>query len=326
MDSLIVIDDQPLTIDDMLGRLAQFLRLNVADGDASRHTLRTYMSHVKQFVEWCEAQGLHPARASHEDLVQFRRFLVEGRGYKRGTIAYKLNAVRRFYEAARAWGLRADNPAEGLRAPRDPTSRRDRILERYLSPEEVHRLLDAPPTSTIAGRRDRAILRLFYYHGLRVSAVVRLNMEHLIGSDPFQMRIEGKGRKSRSIFLVDPSLSALRQWLSARREVKGVEIGLDAPVFVSLDRPTYGTRLTTEGVRWFINMWLMKCDLKRPGLSCHALRHAHATHVIEKDPGLLLSLSRELGHSNIETTQTYLHAAQALLKNPASVLEGGGGQ
>lgn len=322
MGDLIVVDERAVTMPDMLERLAEFLRLNVAEGDASQHTLRTYMSHIRQFLEWCVLEDLHPITASREDLINFRRFLIEEQDYKRGTVAYKLNAVRRFYEAARAWGMRPDNPAEGLRAPRDPTSRRDRILERYLSEEDIGALLDAPPTDTLVGVRDRAMLRLMYYHGLRVSEIVRLSMQHLIGGKPYQVRISGaKGGKDRGVFLVKTSLTALNVWLAARQGMEGVAGGLEAPVFVSLDRPTFGTRLTPEGVRWVVDGWLTECDLKRPGVSCHALRHAHATHVVKKKPEILLILSGEMGHASVVTTQAYLHVAQALTENPASVLE-----
>jgi site-specific recombinase XerD len=305
-----------------LEQVARFLRLNVAEGDASEHTLRTYMAHIGQFVDWCVSEELHPARVTHEQMIWFRRYLTEEMGYKRGTVAYKLNAVRRFYEAARAWGLRTDNPAEGLKAPKDPTSRRDHILERYLSPDEVKLLLNAPPADTVAGVRDRAILRLFYFHGLRVSEVVRLSMGDLIGGRPYQVRLrQAKGGKDRTIFLVQSSLTALAAWLAMRGGIKGVTPGENGPVFVSLDHPTGGTRLTTEGVRWIVDGWLTECGLKRPGVSCHALRHAHATHVVMADPDLLLSLSNEMGHGSVVVTQTYLHVAGALTRNPASVLE-----
>jgi len=323
MDDMVIVNEGALVQPDMLDRLAEFLRLNVAEGDASPHTLRTYMTHIRQFLEWCVDAGVHPVKASRDDLIDFRRYLVEEKTYKRGTVAYKLNAVRRFYEAARAWGMRPDNPAQGLRAPRDATSRRDRILERYLSEEDVATLLDAPPNDTLAGVRDRAILRLMYFHGLRVSEIVRLRMEDLIGGSPsYQVRLSGaKGGKDRSVFLVKTSLTALRRWLAARQEMEGVTSGLAAPVFVSLDRPTFGTQLTPEGVRWVVDGWLTACDLKRPGLSCHALRHAHATHAVKKRPDILLTLSDEMGHASVVTTQTYLNVAQALTENPASVLE-----
>jgi site-specific recombinase XerD len=321
---VILVEAKPIAKADLLDldRLAEFLRLNVAEGDASAHTLRTYMTHIRQFFGWCYDMDIHPATASRDDMISFRRFLVEEMGYKRGTIAYKLNSVRRFYEAARAWGFRTDNPAEGLRAPKDPTGRRDRILERYLSPEDVQKLLAAPPTNTLAGVRDRAILRLMYFHGLRVSEVTRMDMGDLAGGQPFQVRIrKAKGGKDRSVFLVKSSLASLKAWLGARQGIDNVDRGTSSPVFVSLDRPTHGTRLTTEGVRWIVDGWLVECDLKRPGVSCHALRHAHATHVAMKKPEILLNLSGEMGHASITTTQAYLHVAQALTENPASVLE-----
>lgn len=143
---------------DAFERLADFLRLNVAEGDASENTIRAYLSHIAQFVAWCAENGIEPARASEHDLAVYRRALAQA-GYKRSSIGVMLSAVRRFYEAAIWRGLRADNPAAGLKPPRDHTTRRDRIIERYLSEEEVDALLATPDWSP-GGIRDRAMMSL----------------------------------------------------------------------------------------------------------------------------------------------------------------------
>ena len=115
--ALMATDKADLTKPDILDAFAAFLRLNVAQGDASPQTVRSYHAHVGQYVTWCDEEGIELAGAREEDLEAYRRHLVDA-DYTRGTISVKLSAVRRLYQAAVWRGLRADNPAEGLKAPR----------------------------------------------------------------------------------------------------------------------------------------------------------------------------------------------------------------
>ena len=154
----------------LLVDFGEFLRLHVADGDASEHTIQSYHSNAAQFVRWCQDEGLDPARATERDLIAYRKYLTER--YTRGTVAVKLAAVKRLFEAATWHGLRPDNPAAGLRAPRDKTERAERI--KFLPLEGLRRLLNAPRDDTPSGIRDRVILALMGRHGLRVSEVAHL--------------------------------------------------------------------------------------------------------------------------------------------------------
>ncbi len=106
---------------DILADFAKFLRLHTADGDASPATIRSYHSNAGQFVAWCAERGINPATATEDDIATYRRELVAQ--YKVGTVAVKLAAIRRLYEAAVWHGLRQDNPAAGQRAPKDRTAR-----------------------------------------------------------------------------------------------------------------------------------------------------------------------------------------------------------
>jgi site-specific recombinase XerD len=115
--------DDPTSLTEIFGR---FLRLYVAEGDASPATIRTYYAQATQYVAWCQQQGVSPSTAAENDIIAYRKYLVET-GYKPTTIALKLAVVRRLYEAIRWWGLRNDNPAAGIKAPRDRTNREERV-------------------------------------------------------------------------------------------------------------------------------------------------------------------------------------------------------
>jgi len=301
--------------DVLLDRLAEFLRLNVAEGDAADSTIRVYLIHIRQFVAWCKTRDIDPATATPHDLALFRRALAEAE-YKRNSIGAKLSAVRRFYEAAIWHGYRNDNPAAGLKPPREHTSKRDRILERYLTPKQVRHLL-AAPDDTDAGKRDHAMLGLMYYHGLRVSEVVGLELDDIMRGDPTRLMIaHSKGGRSRTIVMVSVSLTLLDTWLAVRDAYADMQ---NRTVFVSFCVSQPGTPLTTQGVRFVVNGYLKDLGYYREGVSCHALRHAHASHVMAAG-GDIVALANEMGHASVETTGVYTHVVDAEKRNPAAIL------
>lgn len=302
--------------DILLDRLAEFLRLNVAEGDAAESTIQMYAHHIEQYVDWCASEGINPAAASTHELTLYRRALAEA-GYARDTIGAKLSAVRRFYEAAIWHGYRQDNPAAGIKPPREHTSKRDRILERYLTEEQIRALLDAPDMSGFVGKRDQAIMALMYYHGLRVSEVVRLELDDLPPGEPRKLIVRrSKGGRTRTVILVESSLEILDAWLAVRDKHADTQC---TTVFVSFCVSQPGTPLSRDGARWIVNGYLKELGYYREGLSCHALRHAHATHVMAAG-GNIVALAQEMGHASVETTGVYTHVADAVEQNPAALL------
>lgn len=304
----------PLNTERMLSGLAEFLNINVAEGDAAERTIKLYMTHIGQFVAWCWDQDIDPALAKKADLALYRRDLVTT-GLERSTIGVKLAAIRRLFDAAISHGMRKDNPATGVKPPRDHTTRRDRILERYISPDDVQALLETPDTSRTVGIRDLAILALFYYHGMRVSEVAALKLENLI-DDRIHI-VKSKGGKSRVLLLATKSRPILDDWLAARGEL--VSRHSNDAVFLSASRATRGNPLSVQGVRYVVNSHLRKSGIYRTGISCHALRHAHASHVLANG-GDIYALAQSMGHSKITTTTDYLHVVSAVEQNPAEFL------
>ena len=94
---------------------AEFLQLEVGDGAASTDTIRNYISHTKQYFNWCKDNLLQPLEAEADDIKQYRKFLIES-GKKNKTIATKLNIIRRLYQAAIVKGLISTNPVDGIKA------------------------------------------------------------------------------------------------------------------------------------------------------------------------------------------------------------------
>jgi len=323
MDKMTTIHTQaplavPVPIEDLRTAFAEFLRLDVAQGDASPETIRTYLGQVTAYLTWCQAEGIHPAVATEEDLKQYRAALISA-GYARATMATKLAAVRRFYAMARARGYRPDNPAEGVKAPLDRTDRAERV--KWLPLQAVRDLLEAPDPATAKGKRDRAILTLMAIHGLRVVEVARLQVGDLDpeARDQGTLTVKGKGDKIRTVILVDESAAALEEWLAVRSHVAAEG---DVAFFVSLQRNGgRGTAMSRRGIREAVDGYLEALGLKRAGVSCHSLRHSFAT--LSRAAGARLdALARAMGHASVTTTQVYADIVDAAAENPARFLVG----
>jgi integrase/recombinase XerD len=192
---------------------AKFLRLHTADGDASSATIRSYYSNAGQFVAWCAERSINPATVTEDDIAVYRRELVAQ--YAMGTVGVKLVAIRRLYEAAVWRGLRQDNPAAGLKAPKDKTERAERI--KFLPLDGLRQLLEAPEGGNPTAVRDRAILTLMGRHGLRVSEVAGLTIDSADFAGT--IKVIGKGYKTRTVYLTETSAGALRAWLDIRGSV-----------------------------------------------------------------------------------------------------------
>ena len=306
--------------------LAEFLRLNLAGGDASESTIRAHLSHFRQFHAWCDERAIAPALVTVEDLKAYRRHLVREpytdrrtghvRYYARATIARKLETLRRLYDAATSWGLRMDNPAAGLKPPRDATCAPDRV--RFLPMARFQALLDAPDTASIKGRRDRAVLMLMGYHGLRVSTVAQLRVDGVdVSADPPTLRVVSKGAKQRTVYLTDHTAGILGDWLACRSEVACEG---EPCVFVTLDRRTRGHGMTPRALRYMVDGYLARLGLKSESVSCHALRHSFATWSLAGG-AKLLAVSDALGHAQVTTTQRYAKIADQIRENPTRYLE-----
>ncbi len=301
---------------DLEAAFADFLRLDVAQGDASLETIRTYTGQLTAFLDWCEREGIHPALATADDLKLYRKSLIEG-GYARATVAGRLNTVRRFYTMATAHGYRPDNPAQGLRAPRDKTDRAERV--KWLPLASLQALLGAPDPATVKGRRDRAILALMGIHGLRRVEITRLTTDK-IDLDAGTLRVCGKGDKWRTIDLVDITRNLLQAHYSTRFPSGSVVEG--RRVFVSISRHgKQGESLSVLGVSKMVDGFLEALGMKCKGVSCHSLRHSFATHALAAG-ARLDAISRALGHADLKSTMVYSQIVDRQKQNPAAFLVG----
>lgn len=300
-------------VGDILSGFGAYLQRRAADGDPSNATLKAYEGEAGRFVAWCMASGLNPLTLTEDDLIDYRKSLI-AQGYSRDTIALKLAAVRRLYDAAYRRGLRTDNPALLVKAPRARTAREDRV--KFLPLDGLKQVLAAPEGDAPRAIRDRAMLALMGVHGLRVAEVAGLRMGDLdlrVGI----LHVLGKGRKTRQVYLTDNTKSALSEWVAVRKSAALPRID---EVFVVVGNHHNGEPISERGIRWLVDDYLSDLGLKGQGVSCHSLRHSAATWA-RAGGAKLDAIAAMLGHSHIGTTQTYAAIVDKIKDNPARFLE-----
>jgi integrase/recombinase XerC len=311
----------------MKASLESFLEHLSLNENASDHTVRAYESDLRQFHGFL-AQQLNRRRADVTpqdiDRGQVRAFLGElhKRGNSRSSAARKLAAIRAFGRFLRREGLSDGDPAALVGTPK-----REQRLPAHLGESEVARLLEMPDASQPLGRRDRAILELFYASGLRLSELVGLDIDDVNLSSRV-VRVLGKGRKERIVPFNRSAEAALRAWLKdwealslagARGSGRGARAsGTGAQRAGTRRRPAnplflnyQGQRLSTRSVDRLVRKYVAACST-RFGISPHALRHSFATHLLERGADLR-AIQELLGHARLSTTQRYTHVNAAQL-------------
>ncbi len=280
--------------------VAAFRAYLTAERGLSSNTLQAYMRDLGHFEEWFASAGLAShLRPSLNDFADYLSFLKDA-NLAPPSIARNLAALRGFYRFLKLEEKVTDSAIHLLASP----SLWHRIPQ-VLSPEAVHRLLNAPEASARHHLRDRAILETLYATGCRASEVCSLKLKDL-NMDEGWCRCTGKGSKERMVLLGRPALEAIRTYLKDGRP--GMASGSDVPLFAA---PS-GVALNREQV-WYI----VKKHVRALGLhhkvTTHTLRHSFATHLLGGGADLR-AVQEMLGHSSIATTQRYTHVDRERLK------------
>jgi site-specific recombinase XerD len=263
-------------------------------------TRRAYGVDLGQFALWATGQGLEPPAVGPRDLRRYAALLSDRRNVA-ATVARKLAALRAFYRVLREHGHVAQNPADLMPAPKRPAS-----LPKVLRPDEVAALLDRIPASTPLEVRDRALFELAYACGLRAEELVDLDVAS-VHFDAEELRVEGKGSKTRVVPAGEAALRAVGRYLERARPALAAEPGEDA-LFLSKS----GRRLSTSDVRRRLRVWARHAAV-HGGVSPHALRHSFATHLLDGGADLR-AIQELLGHASISTTQIYTRVESARLR------------
>jgi integrase/recombinase XerD len=277
-----------------------FLEMLAAERGAARLTVAASRNDLDDLARFF---GGDLAQAATDDLRRYLAALAR-RGIGARTAARRLSAFRQFYRFLVVDGVRRDDPTLAVDGPRLP-----RALPKHLEEDEVTALIAVSRTHEGAeGARLLCILELLYGAGLRVSELVALPLAAAKSDRPYLV-IRGKGDKERPVPLGEPARAALAAYLEQRwhflREGKASRF-----LFPSRGREGF---LTRRRCGQMLKELALEAGLDPARLSPHVLRHAFASHLVDRGADLR-SVQEMLGHADIATTQIYTHVQSARLQ------------
>ena len=294
----------------------EFLQLN---RNVSRHTIRAYRNDLSQFIKFASNRFGRVVTTDDLDHRLVRAFLgaLYDQGQARASSARKLSSIRQFTK----YLVRNGHLETEVDSNLGWKQKLDRKMPAHLSIEEVTKLLEAPDVGTPLGRRDRAILELFYASGLRLSELVGLDLDEL-NLNRRLVRVLGKGKKERIVPFNRSTVTAIRAYLADRRNlVRGVTTRREPmdhvqrgvvprePLFVNYR----GGRLSSRSIHRLVKRYV-RLSSDKLSISPHVLRHSFATHLLERGADLRV-IQELLGHKSIVTTQHYTRV------NPTQITE-----
>jgi len=276
----------------------QFIDFYWLSTGASKNTLAAYRSDLKIFNKWLAEKSFISVNSKHiQDYFSDRQKNNIGSS----TQARILTCLHSFYQYLLANQLIKKDPTEQLSQPK-----LEKKLPVFLNIQEVEKLLEAPSNSSLIGQRDRAMLELLYSCGLRVSELINLSYHNINLKEEF-IRIHGKGNKERVLPMGEMAIDYLLKYETNARPML-LKNGQSDSYFLS----NRGSAMTRQNFFYIIKAYANQVGIDKP-LSPHSLRHAFATHLVQKGADLR-SVQLMLGHSDISSTQLYTHIQNAQLK------------
>ena len=304
--------------------LGDFLDYCEVEKGLSSTTSKNYYHFLKKFFGWLEQVGLSPLKPeelTEEQVWKYRMWLSrQPNSTQRAKQGLHTSTQTRYLIALRALlGYFHEKnipslPTEKIKLPKE---KRERQIK-FLSLEQVEKLLNSPNIKDVSGLRDRAIMETLFSTGLRVAELVALDKKYLAGAkakSDFEISIIGKGSYPRTVYFSERSLGWIKKYINERADD-------DEALFVRTggDKKSSG-RLTTRAVELIVQKYGKISGV--PLLATpHTLRHSFATDLLNQGVDLR-SVQEFLGHRNIATTQVYTHVTNKRLRDIHKKFHGG---
>jgi integrase/recombinase XerD len=266
------------------------------------NTLESYARDLSQLAAYVEKRGLLLETLDRRDLEAFVRAQVAS-GLASRSIARLVACVRGFYKFATVEHKLAKNPAEDLQSPRAWAS-----LPKFLSLEDVDRLLAQPDVTTPRGLRDKALIEVLYATGVRVSELIGLRAGDLNLEEGYLTCI-GKGDKQRMVPLGQEAIDWVRRYM---KEGRGALLKKKSSPWLFVNARDGGS-LSRVGFWKVLKAYGIAAGISRE-LSPHVLRHSFATHLLDRGADIRM-IQVMLGHADLSTTQIYTHVLEARLRS-----------
>ena len=274
--------------------LRSFLDSLYIEKGLSKNTVSSYKNDILSFSSWCDKEQLDRLKITDLNLNNYISNLFSI-GLKSSSINRKISSIKHFYLFLLKKKVIKNSPADEITTPKQ-----EKYLPTSMSEDEVECLLGSPRSSIKIERRDKAMIEILYATGMRISELVNLKLTD-IDFNRSVLKVFGKGSKERLVPYGEKAAEALRIYLEDRKKLDSKD------VFLS----NRGTRITRGAFWQRIKIYIKRENLKS-SISPHTLRHAFATHLLNRGADLR-SVQLLLGHSDLSTTQIYTHIAKQRL-------------
>lgn len=282
--------------------IEKFLYFLKTEKQASPHTRLSYQNDLFQFRNYLAGRYNRQSVAVQDfEKRNIRQFLSHllSRGYTSKSMARKLACLRAFARYLIREEAIELNPTLNIASPKQPAR-----LAQFVSLSEMKKLFERIDDSTAEGKRDLAVLHLFYATGVRITEMISLRLKHV--KPDGTLVVQGKRNKTRLVPIGDRAQQSLKTYLTTRKLKPGQNS--DAYLFVHSDNAPFTRQQLARIVSRYLKRITQK-DAAHP----HALRHTFATHLLDQGADLM-SVKELLGHANLSTTQVYTHMSAEHLK------------
>ena len=276
--------------------LRSFLNYLLVDKGLSNNTLKAYEADISSFFQWLDNEDLKYKNLQEDHINQYISFLFQ-RKMRSSSVNRKISSIKSFYIFLVKRNFLKNSPLNDLVTPKQ-----EKYLPESMSEAEVDKLLNSPDVSNKIENRDKAMIEMLYATGMRISELVNLKMTD-VDMKRCVVKVFGKGSKERLVPFGETALDSLRSYLNEREQSSSKEIFLS----------NRGKKMTRVAFWQRVKVYLIRENLKN-SISPHTLRHAFATHLLNRGADLR-SVQLLLGHSDLSTTQIYTHIAKQRLSD-----------
>ena len=276
--------------------LRSFLNYLLVDKGLSNNTVKAYEADISSFFQWLDNKDLKYNNLQEDHINQYISFLFQ-RKMRSSSVNRKISSIKSFYIFLVKRNFVKNSPLNDLVTPKQ-----EKYLPESMSEAEVDKLLNSPDVSNKIENRDKAMIEMLYATGMRISELVNLKITD-VDMKRCVVKVFGKGSKERLVPFGETALDSLRSYLNEREQSSSKEIFLS----------NRGKKMTRVAFWQRVKVYLIRENLKN-SISPHTLRHAFATHLLNRGADLR-SVQLLLGHSDLSTTQIYTHIAKQRLSD-----------
>ncbi len=276
--------------------LRSFLNYLLVDKGLSNNTVKAYEADISSFFQWLDNEDLKYKNLQEDHINQYISFLFK-RKMRSSSVNRKISSIKSFYIFLVKRNFVKNSPLNDLVTPKQ-----EKYLPESMSEAEVDKLLNSPDVTNKIENRDKAMIEMLYATGMRISELVNLKITD-IDMKRCVVKVFGKGSKERLVPFGETALDSLKSYLNDREQSSSKEIFLS----------NRGKKMSRIAFWQRVKVYLIRENLKN-SISPHTLRHAFATHLLNRGADLR-SVQLLLGHSDLSTTQIYTHIAKQRLSD-----------